>query len=79
MVDGNVYYCWCCDAHRRAASGSSPVVNCPSCGQPLTEDSRLPHHAEPPLSAFFRLDQAIAERHTIANSWHLPMSVAPKK
>jgi hypothetical protein len=41
MFDGTVYYCWSCDAHRKAVSAPDRQAACPRCGQPLTEDSRL--------------------------------------
>jgi uncharacterized paraquat-inducible protein A len=51
MLDGTVYYCWSCDAHRKAIPGPNQQAACPRCGQPLTEDSRLgrsrPQAAQP--------------------------------
>jgi hypothetical protein len=41
MLDGIVYYCWSCDAHRKADLSADRQAKCPRCGQPLTEDSRL--------------------------------------
>jgi hypothetical protein len=41
MFDGTVYYCWSCDAHRKAELGPEEQAICPRCGQPLAEDSRL--------------------------------------
>jgi uncharacterized paraquat-inducible protein A len=41
MIDATVYYCWSCDAHRKAVLSTGGQAVCPRCGQPLTEDSRL--------------------------------------
>jgi hypothetical protein len=46
MLDGTVYYCWSCDAHRKATTGPDQQAACPRCGQPLTEDSRLGRRRE---------------------------------
>ena len=46
MLDGTVYYCWSCDAHRKAVPGADSRPACPRCGQPLTEDSRLSRGAK---------------------------------
>jgi len=44
MLDASVYYCWSCDAHRRAAASTDGKVRCPGCQRELTADSRLPLH-----------------------------------
>jgi len=45
MFDVNVYYCWNCDAHRKAAADAHGHVECPRCGHELPADSRLPVRA----------------------------------
>ena len=42
MFDANVYYCWACDAHRKAIKGAGGKVICSHCDRELTADSRLP-------------------------------------
>jgi hypothetical protein len=42
MVDISIYYCWACDAHRRAAVEPDGRAHCPDCQRELTADSRLP-------------------------------------
>lgn len=51
MFDANVYYCWACDAHRRAADTADGKVRCPRCQRELTDDSRLPIRAVPSTTA----------------------------
>jgi hypothetical protein len=46
MLDGSVYYCWSCDAHRKVAAEADRRLACPRCGKPLTEDSRLSRPTE---------------------------------
>lgn len=41
MFDGNVYYCWFCDAHRRGIPGAAGTQICPRCDKDLSENSRL--------------------------------------
>lgn len=36
MADGNVYYCWSCDAHRRATRLTGDGNVCTQCGEPLS-------------------------------------------
>jgi hypothetical protein len=45
MFDGNVYYCWFCDAHRRGTPGVAGTKVCPRCQKDLSENSRLTPHA----------------------------------
>jgi hypothetical protein len=42
MFDASVYYCWSCDAHRRATPATDGKVRCPRCQRELPADSRLP-------------------------------------
>jgi hypothetical protein len=42
MFDASVYYCWSCDAHRKAPLDVDGKVHCPRCERELTADSRLP-------------------------------------
>ena len=41
MFDGNVYYCWFCDAHRRGIPGVSGTKVCPRCQKDLSEGAKL--------------------------------------
>ena len=41
MFDGNVYYCWFCDAHRRGIPGVAGAQVCPRCQKDLSESARL--------------------------------------
>ena len=45
MFHANVYYCWNCDAHRKAAASADGRAECPRCGHELPADSRLPVRA----------------------------------
>ena len=45
MLDATVYYCWACDAHRRAAATHDGKARCPECERELTADARLPIRA----------------------------------
>jgi uncharacterized paraquat-inducible protein A len=45
MFDTSIYYCWNCDAHRKAIPGPQGQVACPRCGHELPADSRLPIRA----------------------------------
>lgn len=69
MIDGNVYYCWFCDAHRRGVPGTAETPACPRCGKDLSENARLTRH--------FVAESGAAERrpifamnigHPVANS-----------
>ncbi|HEY2412538.1 MAG TPA: hypothetical protein VGI40_09865 [Pirellulaceae bacterium] len=51
MIEVSVYYCWACDAHRRAAVDNNGKVHCPHCDHELTSDSRLPMRAIPSPTA----------------------------
>jgi hypothetical protein len=53
MLDITVYYCWSCDAHRKAASGADGKVRCPGCQRELTADACVPirpHAAHRPVA-----------------------------
>ena len=41
MSDGSIFYCWSCDAHRRAATNAGQAACCPQCGATFTEDCRI--------------------------------------
>jgi hypothetical protein len=41
MFDVSVYYCWSCDAHRKAELAGSEQAQCPCCGEPLADEDRL--------------------------------------
>jgi uncharacterized paraquat-inducible protein A len=45
MFDVNLYYCWNCDAHRKATLDNDGQAQCPRCGHELPPDSRLPVRA----------------------------------
>jgi hypothetical protein len=62
MFDGNVYYCWSCDAHRRAVANAEHAACCPACGIALTEESRLTTRAQPAQIASFILSLPAAPR-----------------
>ena len=47
MFDGNVYYCWFCDAHRRGIPGVAGTKICPRCNKDLSESSRITRHSAP--------------------------------
>lgn len=51
MIEVSVYYCWGCDAHRRAEADSEGKARCPRCDRELTADSRLPIRAVPSPTA----------------------------
>jgi len=40
-MNATVYYCWVCDAHRRAEPASDGRAYCPCCEHELTADARL--------------------------------------
>ena len=40
-MNGTVYYCWSCDAHRLAFMSPQKKACCPRCGTNLTEDMRI--------------------------------------
>jgi hypothetical protein len=42
MIDVTVYYCWACDAHRKAAADRDGKLRCPHCQRELTADAKLP-------------------------------------
>jgi uncharacterized paraquat-inducible protein A len=69
MNSANVYYCWSCDAHRRAVATSDRTAECPRCGQRLTDDSRLPvHGASITAGAAVRIVSAAPIRPRLAAS-----------
>lgn len=41
MFEGDVYYCWSCDAHCRAVPSANSAVTCPRCREHLGDDCRL--------------------------------------
>ncbi|MFO0883571.1 MAG: hypothetical protein U0894_05185 [Pirellulales bacterium] len=41
MQTSEVYYCWSCDAHRRATTNAQGGTCCPKCGQALSDDCRV--------------------------------------
>jgi DNA-directed RNA polymerase subunit RPC12/RpoP len=49
MADGIVYYCWSCDAHRRALHTSVDGVACSQCGERLTADALVSVTYRPPV------------------------------
>lgn len=51
MIEVSVYYCWSCDAHRRAEADQDGKAHCPRCDRELTVDSRLPIRAIPSPTA----------------------------
>jgi hypothetical protein len=69
MFDGNVYYCWFCDAHRRGIPGVAGTQACPRCNKDLGESARLtrditPAVGEPERRPIF----AMSIGHPVANS-----------
>jgi DNA-directed RNA polymerase subunit RPC12/RpoP len=49
MTDGFVYYCWSCDAHRRAILQQSEGIACSHCGERLTADAMVSVSYRPPV------------------------------
>ena len=49
MFDVSVYYCWSCDAHRKAVPASTGEAKCPRCGELLSRDARLASPTRPLL------------------------------
>ena len=41
MFEGDVYYCWSCDAHCRAVTTKNSAATCPRCRELLSADCRL--------------------------------------
>ena len=69
MFDGNVYYCWFCDAHRRGIPGVAGTKICPRCNKDLSETARLTRHFTPAASdPERRLIFAMSIGHPVANS-----------
>lgn len=73
MSDGSVYYCWSCDAHRKALLGADQAPSCPSCSQVLTEDSRLATQAPSLQIPSFIIDIPHTAR---APKWARPIATA---
>ena len=63
MLDANVYYCWACDAHCKAAIEPGGRALCSHCDRELTPDSRLPLPAFP----------SAAKSSTPRNAWAAPV------
>jgi len=69
MFDGNVYYCWFCDAHRRGIPGVAGTKVCPRCQKDLSESARLTRHSEFAVSQPERRPiYAMGIGHPVANS-----------
>jgi len=49
MLDVSVYYCWTCDAHRKAVLAGSGHAQCPRCGERLADEDRLASPTRSPL------------------------------
>lgn len=47
MSDGNVYYCWSCDAHRRTITSASQRLICTHCSEELTPDALVSTPMQP--------------------------------
>ena len=56
MIDVSVYYCWSCDAHRRAMLAAGGEAHCPRCGERLTGDDRLSSPTRPLILPVATLD-----------------------
>ena len=69
MPDGNVYYCWFCDAHRRGSPGLVGTKTCPRCGKDLSEEARVTRHDVPAAGQPERRPIfAMSIGHPVANS-----------
>ena len=51
MIEVSVYYCWACDAHRRAVTATDGKVRCPGCERELTAEARVPVRGVPSPTA----------------------------
>ena len=56
MFDGNVYYCWFCDAHRRGVPGVAGMHYCPRCAKELDESERLTGSGEDERRPIFAIN-----------------------
>ena len=63
MFDVSVYYCWSCDAHRKAVLAATGQAQCPRCGERLSDEERL---ASPTRSLLLPVSTLAAPRDQLA-------------